>query len=76
MEIREERFKVIVKPNSKESAITGFDEDRKAYKVSLKSVPEKGKANKELVRFLSRKLRRKAVIKSGLKSREKVIELD
>ena len=45
-------------------------------KASLKSPPEKGKANRELVKVLARLLhvkRGEIKIKSGLKSREKSI---
>ena len=73
MEIKGEIFKVIVKPNSRKNGILGYDEERQAYIISIKEKAEDNKANIELIRFLSKILGRKARIKSGLKSREKLI---
>lgn len=50
-----------------------------ALKCYLKSQPEKGKANKELITFLAKKLSLPTsafFIKSGLTSRKKRIEVD
>lgn len=74
MEIKDEIFKVIVKPNSRKNGILGYDEGKQAYIFSIKEKAEDNKANIELIRFLSKMLGRKARIKSGLKSREKIIE--
>ena len=74
MEIKEEIFKVIVKPNSRKNDILGYDEEKQAYIISIKEKAEDNKANIELIKFLSKMLGRKARIKSGLKSREKIIE--
>lgn len=48
-----------------------------AYKVYLKSSPEKNKANIELIKILSRHFSssRKIKITSGLRSRKKTIEV-
>jgi len=73
MEIKGEIFKVIVKPNSRKNGILGYDEEMQAYIISIKEKAEDNKANIELIRFLSKILGRKARIKSGLKSREKII---
>lgn len=73
MEIKEEIFKVIVKPNSRKNEILGYDEEKQAYIISIKEKAEDNKANIELIRFLSKMLGRKARIKSGLKSREKIM---
>ena len=74
MEIKGDIFKVIVKPNSRKNEILGYDEEKRAYIISIKEKAEDNKANIELIRFLSKMLGRKARIKSGLKSREKIIE--
>lgn len=73
MEIKEEIFKVIVKPNSRKNEILGYDKERQAYIISIKEKAEDNRANIELIRFLSKMLGRKARIKSGLKSREKIM---
>ena len=75
MEIKERVFKAIIKPNSPKNEIMGFDNDKKAYKINIKAKAEDDKANKELIRFLSKLTGKKARIKSGLRSREKLVEL-
>ncbi|MEM4271267.1 MAG: DUF167 domain-containing protein [Candidatus Pacearchaeota archaeon] len=71
--IKDNKLKVIVKPNSRKSEIIGFDDNKKALRISVKSPAEKGKANVELIKFVSKLLKKKVVIVSGLKSREKII---
>ncbi len=54
-------LKVKIVPNSKQNQIVGFYEDAKAkpgintkiLKIKIAATPEKGKANEELIRFLS-----------------------
>lgn len=75
MDIKSNKFKIIVKPNSKENKIEGFDKERNAYRVCIKAKPERNKANIEIIKFLSKLLKKKVKISSGLKSREKVIEI-
>ena len=74
MDIKESKFKIIVKPNSKESKIEGFDKERNAYIISVKAKPENNKANIEIVKFLSRLLKKRISIASGLMSRGKIIK--
>ncbi len=69
------KFKVIVKPNSNKTEIQEFDKNNNTYKIAISAPADKNKANKELIRFLSRYFRKKAVIKSGLTNKEKIIEL-
>ena len=73
MDIKESSFKVIIKPNSKVNSIESFDSVRNAYVVRIKARPENNKANMELVKFLSKSLKKKAHIVPGFKSREKLI---
>lgn len=75
MNIQSNKFKIIVKPNSKENKIEGFDKERNAYRVCIKAKPEGNRANIEVVRFLSKSLKKKVKISSGLKSKEKIIEI-
>ena len=75
MQIPETKFKIIVKPNSKENKIEGYDSERKAYRISIKSKPEDNKANIEIIKFLSKILKKRVRICSGLKSREKIIKV-
>ena len=75
MEIKESKFKVIVKPNSKKNEILGYDENKKSYRVAIKERAEKGKANLELVKFLNKLLKKRVKIIKGLRSKEKLIQI-
>ena len=66
--------KVIVKPNSKKSEILSCEDS--VYKVAVKAPAEDNKANIELVRFLSKKLGKRVSIKSGFKSKKKILKFD
>lgn len=77
MEIPQDRLlKIIVKPNSPKSEITAVDEARNALRVSIKAPPDKGKANKEVIKFFSKLLKKKVEIVSGLKSKEKLLKIE
>jgi uncharacterized protein (TIGR00251 family) len=68
--------KVKVKPNSKQQKIT--EEEDGSLTINLKSPPVDGKANQELIKLLAEKFnvpKSSIRIKSGLSSRQKVIEI-
>ena len=67
--------KIIVKPNSSKNRILGFDKDRRAYRVEIKAKPEANKANIEIVKFFSKKFKKKVKIVKGLYSKEKVLKI-
>lgn len=69
------KLRIHAKPNSSKTEITGYDEARKAVKISIAAAPDKDKANKELVKFVSKLLKKKVKISSGLRSREKILEI-
>ena len=69
------KVKVIVKTNAKVSEILGFDKEKNAYKVNIKSQPIEGKANKEIIKLFHKKFKKSIRIISGLKSKEKVLEI-
>ncbi|HLC61956.1 MAG TPA: DUF167 domain-containing protein [Candidatus Nanoarchaeia archaeon] len=69
------KFKVIVKPNSKENKIIEFNNESNTYKIQIKAKPEDNKANIELIKFLSKELKKKVRITSGFKSKEKIVEI-
>jgi uncharacterized protein len=71
------RLAVKITPNAGRNEITGFKEG--IWQVKINAPPEKGKANKELVDFLSIRLGvRKATILiiKGQTSRNKVIAVE
>ena len=76
MEIKEDIFKIIVKPNSAKNEILKFDKERKAYRVNIKEKAEDNKANMEIIKFFSKLLKKKVKIIKGLKSGEKVLKAE
>ncbi|WP_250121180.1 DUF167 domain-containing protein [Chroococcidiopsis sp. CCMEE 29] len=69
--------KVKVKPNSKDQSIK--EEADGSLTVSLKSPPVEGRANQQLIKLLAEKfdvLKSRIKIKSGLSSRQKLIDID
>ena len=73
----EERFKVRVVPNAPKSACAGAYGD--GVKIKIAAQATDGKANAELVKFLSRKLgvgRNAVRIVLGETSRDKLVEAD
>ncbi len=69
--------RVKVKPNSKHQQIT--EEADGSLTIRLKSPPVDGKANKELITLLAKKFdvpKSLIQIKSGLSSRNKLVEID
>lgn len=67
------RLQVKVKPNAKESKI--ISEEGNKLVVAIAARPEKGKANAELIKFLSKKLKKQARIVSGFGSSSKIVEI-
>ncbi len=51
--MKTENVKLIITPNSAVSGVYGTYKDR--IKIKLNSIPEKGRANKELIKFISNK---------------------
>lgn len=71
----ENKFKVYVKTGKQENKLIGFDSEKGAYILEINAKPIEGEANKKIVKFLSKLLKKKVIIKSGLKSRIKYIEV-
>ncbi len=73
--IKNGKLAIVAKPNSSKTEIIGYDENKKALRVSIAALPDKDKANKEVVKFFSKLLKKKVLIFSGTKSREKILEI-
>ncbi|MBI4739462.1 YggU family protein [Candidatus Woesearchaeota archaeon] len=73
--VSNDRLRVIVKPNAKQNEVMSWDESRKALRIAIAAVPEKDRANVELLKFLKKLTGKKCTLFSGHKSREKLIEL-
>jgi uncharacterized protein (TIGR00251 family) len=70
--IKDNKLKIQVKPNSPKNEIKI---DKGIVKVSVKAPPEKGKANKEVIKFFSKLLKKDIKIIAGLTSRQKLISI-
>lgn len=75
--MKTEIIKVIVKPNSSKNSIDGIYMGR--LRIRISPSPQKGKANKELIRYISSILgisKKNISIKSGEKSRFKELAIE
>jgi uncharacterized protein (TIGR00251 family) len=70
-------MKIFIKlhPNSSSEKIKEIEKD-KFYEVWIKEKPLDGKANEQLIKVLKRYFKKNIRIVSGLKSREKIIEMN
>ncbi|MFH1439220.1 MAG: DUF167 domain-containing protein [Candidatus Woesearchaeota archaeon] len=73
--IKDDILKIVVKPNSNKNEITGYDDNKEAVKVNIKAPADKNKANKEVIRFFSKLLKKDVKIKAGLISKEKLLKI-
>ena len=64
---------VRVRPNAKKNEIRGLSEDGKFVIICISEPPSKGKANRELEKFLKKIFSKDAVIVSGFQAREKYV---
>lgn len=74
--MRTEIIKLVVKPNSKVTDVCGIYLNR--IKIKLAASPEKGKANKELIKFIAGKIdvpKKFIRIVSGARSNYKEISI-
>ena len=72
--ITKNQLRILVKPNSSTNNIIGAENG--ILKVEIAAPPDKNKANKEVIKFFSKLLKKKVRIKSGLTSKEKVLIID
>ena len=66
-------LKVIVKANSKENKIEKINNGE--YKVEVREKAEKNKANLAVIKILSKYFGKQVHIKSGLKSKVKIVDV-
>jgi uncharacterized protein (TIGR00251 family) len=66
-------LRVCAKAGKKKTSIIGFDESKKAVVVEIGAPAKDNKANIELIKFLSKKLKKNVVMKSGFTSKEKTL---
>ena len=68
--IKNNLLKIKVIPNASRTELKEINNQLKFY---LQAVPEKGKANQAIIKFFKKEYNLKVEIKSGSKSREKVL---
>ena len=73
--IQNNRIHIIVKPNAKKTEIIAIDKDKKTAKIAVAAPADKDKANKELLHFMSKLLKKQVRFVSGLRSKEKILEI-
>ena len=70
----ETKITIKVTPNAKKNQIVGFEDD--LLKIKIAAVPDKGRANLELIKYLAKELaipQRDIVIVKGELSRNKMV---
>lgn len=70
-----QKFDIEVRTNRPRTNLKGYDKDKQAYLLDVAAPPEKGKANIEIVRFISKMTKKRASIIKGKKSRRKTVRL-
>ena len=73
--IKNNKLKIIVKPKSPKNELKSFDKEKQALRVNIKAEPEKGKANREIIKFFTKLLKKRVSITSGLKSKNKTLQI-
>lgn len=69
------KLHISAKPNAKKTEILSYDSAANIVKIAVAAPADKDKANKELLKFVSRQLKKKVAFVSGLRSKEKVLEI-
>jgi uncharacterized protein (TIGR00251 family) len=64
-----------VSPNASKFEITGYNTWRERIEIRIKAVPQKGKANKEIIKEFSKLTKNDVEIISGLKSHQKTLKI-
>ena len=70
--IKDTLIRINVTPNASKTELVEENEQLKLY---LKAVPDKNKANQELIKFFKKEFNLKVEIKSGMKNRNKVLKI-
>ena len=70
--IKDNLIRIKVTTNASKTELVEENEQLKLY---LKAVPDKNKANQELIKFFKKEFNLKVEIKSGMKNRNKVLKI-
>ena len=75
MEFRSNPFRLIVKTNMPKTELLNFDSQKSAYLMNVHALPEKGKANIEIIKFFKKEFKKDIKIISGITSKQKVVRI-
>ncbi|RLE43319.1 hypothetical protein DRJ19_02805 [Candidatus Woesearchaeota archaeon] len=67
---------VYAKPGKAENKVLRFDRKERIMEVWIKEKAIEGKANQELIKFLTRYFKKRVKLLKGGKSRKKIIEVE
>jgi len=67
---------VYAKPGKTENKVLRFDRKERIMEVWIKEKAIEGKANQELIKFLTRYFKKRVKLLKGGKSRKKIIEVE
>jgi len=70
------KIKILVKAGATKNEVLGFDIDRGAYRVNIKSPAQNNKANIEIIKFFTKLTKKKVRILSGKTSKLKTLLLE
>ena len=75
MRFKSNPFKIVVRTNMSKTEITGFDSEKEVYRMNVHALPEKGKANLEIVKLFKKEYGRDVKIVSGKTSKRKLVRI-
>ena len=74
--IKNNSLKIIAKTSSPKTEKASWDKEKNALRVNVHAEPEKGKANREIIKFFSKLTKKKVKIASGLTSKQKLLRFE
>ena len=74
--IKNSYLNILAKPNSPKTEIVGWDESKNVLRVNVHAKPDNNEANLEVIKYFSKLLKKKVTIKSGTRSREKLLRIE
>ncbi|KHO47039.1 MAG: hypothetical protein QS99_C0003G0024 [archaeon GW2011_AR4] len=74
MDADKRAISVVVKPNAPKTRLISID-DHGVHHIAIAAAPDKGKANTELIKFLTKELGKPVKIISGSTSKKKLIKI-
>lgn len=68
-------FSIIVRANAPETKIMQWDADKNAFRVDVAAPAEDNKANREIVKFFTRLLKKEVRIIRGATGKHKILQI-